>query len=160
MKVVESQPAVSSSQQQTDVKQKTKTKTQQTKDSSNSSAQGLATLKSLIAKAAAGTLNSKSSTTKSSTTEAAAVKNENKTEKPLADDQPKTNPTKTTSTSTSTGTHEDVGIQENDYWMEEKLKMQNKPAYQSFQKGAMLKKSLTSKGTSPPPQTISTQVLL
>lgn len=170
----ESQPASSIA---TDVNKKTK-KTQQ-KDSSTSSAQGLAALKSLIAKAAAGTLSSKSSSTKTSTE--AAVKNDDKSEilsatKLSDDEQPKissgsnaTNQEKTststststsisTSTSTSTGLQGDVGVQENDYWMEEKLKMQNTPAYQSFQKGAMLKKNLTSKGTSPPPQTISTQV--
>uniref|UniRef100_A0A0P4ZW10 E3 ubiquitin-protein ligase RNF31 n=1 Tax=Daphnia magna TaxID=35525 RepID=A0A0P4ZW10_9CRUS len=146
-------------------------------------AQGLAALKSLIAKAAAGTLSSKSSLTKTQdeTTTKIEKKVENiesSSQKIRSSDQAKNAPssskivvssvlkpskaTVSTSTSTSTCTStatepaEDVA-QENDYWLEEKLKMQNTAAYQSFQKGALLKKNLTSKGTSPPPQTISTQ---
>lgn len=68
-----------------------------------------------------------------------------------------------TSTSTSTGTDPEPIEKlsaDNDYWQEEKVKMENAQSYQSFQKGSILKKSLTSKGTSPPPQTISTQVIL
>ena len=141
--------------------------------------QGLAVLKNLIAKAAAGTLGSKSSST-------------SKTQVETNIDEPKLTPksspvmtpnqlkvttpslvetstkctmevqTETTSfgtSSTGTTTKDEAVGQEIDYWLEEKLKMQNAPAYQSFQKGAQMKKNLTtSKGTSPPPQTISTQV--
>ncbi|XP_057368613.2 E3 ubiquitin-protein ligase lubel-like isoform X2 [Daphnia carinata] len=148
---------------------------------STTPSQGLAALKSLIAKAAAGTLSSKSSLTK--TQDETTTKMEKKVEnvesssqKIRSSDQTKSTPSSSkivvssvlkpskatvstsTSTCTSTATEpaEDVG-QENDYWLEEKLKMQNTAAYQSFQKGALLKKNLTSKGTSPPPQTISTQ---
>ena len=144
-----------------------------------SPAHGLAALKSLIAKAAAGTLSSKSSVAK--TQNEAATRTDDHSEvssKHSSGEQTKNSkesvpPSKavssvgkssaTTSTSTSTSTStaldsNDDPIQENDYWLEEKLKMQNTIAYQSFQKGALLKKTLTSKGTSPPPQTISTQV--
>lgn len=182
------------SSNQTDGK---KTKKVQQKDTattvtsaSTSPAHGLAALKNLIAKAAAGTLSSKSSSNKIYAD--VATKSEDKDEyskssppkspsgerandikgsPPSSGKTKVTTSTSTTSTSVTTGTStstststatgnskEDVSAQENDYWMEEKLKMQNTLSYQSFQKGAMLKKNLTSKGTSPPPQTISTQV--
>lgn len=67
-------------------------------------------------------------------------------------------PPAVTSTSTGTEPMEKQTSTDNDYWQEEKVKMENAHSYQSFQKGSILKKSLTSKGTSPPPQTISTQV--
>lgn len=145
-----------------------------------SPAQGLAALKSLIAKAAAGTLSSKSSVTKShnetatktddnievssklSSGEHSTNSKESLSSNIIAGGKSKSNATTSTSTSTSTSTaldSNDDATQENDYWLEEKLKMQNTVAYQSFQKGALLKKTLTSKGTSPPPQTISTQVI-
>ena len=164
----------------TDAK-KTKKVQQKETTTSTSPAHGLATLKSLIAKAAAGTLSSKSSSSKIYGD--VVTKSEDKDEysklsppkspsdvrgKELKGSPPgkaKTKTSSTTSTSTTNtstsvvaNSNEDVGVQENDYWLEEKLKMQNTLAYQSFQKGAMLKKNLTSKGTSPPPQTISTQV--
>lgn len=158
----ESQPLSSS---QTDV---SKSKKAQSKDSS--AAQGLAALKSLIAKAAAGTLTSKSSTVKSSSG-SKIYDSVEKSTKPSGEEigkiQIESKPItvslekKTTSTSTAVGPNEtrlDSPVQENDYWLEEKLKMQKAPTYQSFQKGVQLKKNLTSKGTSPPPQTISTQV--
>jgi hypothetical protein len=125
---------------------------------------GLAALKSLIAKAAAGTLSSKSSVAKSQNE--TATKTEDHSEVSVPSNKAVSSvgkSTATTSTSTSTSTAVDSNddpIQENDYWLEEKLKMQNTVAYQSFQKGALLKKTLTSKGTSPPPQTISTQVII
>lgn len=145
-----------SNQQETDVK------------GDSTAQQGLAVLKNLIAKAAAGTLGSKSSSTTkiNSTDEPKMTPSE-----PKVMTQPSLHVETSTKcsmevqtetlfevTGTKTGKDEAIG-QESDYWLEEKLKMQNAPAYQSFQKGAQMKKSLTtSKGTSPPPQTISTQV--
>ena len=164
----------------TDAK-KTKKVQQKETTTSTSPAHGLATLKSLIAKAAAGTLSSKSSSSKIYGDVVTKSEDKDEYSKPSPPKSPidvrgkelkgsppgkaKTKTSSTTSTSTTNtstsvvaNSNEDVGVQENDYWLEEKLKMQNTLAYQSFQKGAMLKKNLTSKGTSPPPQTISTQV--
>jgi hypothetical protein len=127
---------------------------------------GLAALKSLIAKAAAGTLSSKSSVAKNQNETATKTDDHSEVSVPpnkAVSSVGKSTATTSTSTSTSTSTAVDSNddpIQENDYWLEEKLKMQNTVAYQSFQKGALLKKTLTSKGTSPPPQTISTQVII
>lgn len=123
---------------------------------------GLAALKSLIAKAAAGTLSSKSSVAKSQNETATKTDDHSEVSVPpnkAVSSVGKSTTTTSTSTSTAVDSNDDP-IQENDYWLEEKLKMQNTVAYQSFQKGALLKKTLTSKGTSPPPQTISTQVII
>lgn len=123
---------------------------------------GLAALKSLIAKAAAGTLSSKSSVAKSQNETATKTDDHSEVSVPpnkAVSSVGKSTATTSTSTSTAVDSNDDP-IQENDYWLEEKLKMQNTVAYQSFQKGALLKKTLTSKGTSPPPQTISTQVII
>ena len=52
-----------------------------------------------------------------------------------------------------------VGTEDSlDYWSSEKKKMEQKASYLTFHQDAQLKKNLTSKSTSPPPQTISTQV--
>ena len=139
------------------VKKKNKA-TKKEKTAGQTSAQGLAALKSLIAKAAAGTLVVKPKAPDPVNTEAperppkpiaASVKvaTEVQTEPPPAEKKPTKD--------------ESAGQPElSDYWTEEKRKMQNDPAYQSFQKDKAnhIKKSSTStKGTSPPPQTISTQ---
>jgi len=133
---------------------------------SSTASQGLAALKNLIAKAAAGTL-----TSKSKTEEYATVNSPKRSpaESPLVAKKPSEPiPTQTilkATTEIQTETEiKTVKDENNDYWMEEKLKMQKDPAYQSFKsnKGSlqMIRKSSTSsKGTSPPPQTISTQVL-
>ena len=143
------------------------TNNQESETKADSTAQqGLTVLKNLIAKAAAGTLGTKNSSTKISTetTTTDELKITPKSS-PLLSDQPKLAQkstmevqTESIGVSTETTNKDDAVGQENDYWLEEKLKMQNAPAYQSFQKGAQLKKNLTSKSTSPPPQTISTQV--
>lgn len=89
------------------------------------------------------------------------VINSSEREKPVRNPLP-AHVSTSTSTGTSTGTDpepiEKCTLTDNDYWQEEKVKMENTQSYQSFQKGSILKKNLTSTGTSPPPQTISTQV--
>lgn len=62
--------------------------------------------------------------------------------------------TSMTKTSTAVGTEDS-----SDYWSSEKKKMEQKASYLTFHQDAQLKKNLTSKSTSPPPQTISTQVV-
>lgn len=181
-----SKEAVTTESQPVSASQTEVSKSKKVQSKEYSTAQGLAALKSLIAKAAAGTLNSKSSATKTSTgtktydsvDKATQPKSSAKIYESVDKATPATasegkltaeskmkvekKTTTSTSTSTSTGSNEtrleSAAVQENDYWMEEKLKMQNAPTYQSFQKGVQMKKNLTSKGTSPPPQTISTQV--
>jgi hypothetical protein len=124
---------------------------------------GLAALKNLIAKAAAGTLSSKGSVVKThnetttktddnveissklSSSEQTHNSKESVPSNKVVSSVGKSNATTSTSTSTSTSTaHDsnDEATQENDYWLEEKLKMQNTVAYQSFHKGALLKKNL------------------
>lgn len=139
---------------------KTESVTKEETSISSTASQGLAALKNLIAKAAAGTLTSKSKTEEYATV---SSPKRSPAESPLVAKKPP-EPIATQTDINTTTEIQTIKDENNDYWMEEKLKMQKDPAYQSFKsnKGSlqMIRKSSTSsKGTSPPPQTISTQVL-
>lgn len=134
------------------------------KEGQQATAQGLAVLKTLIAKAAAGTLvTKKAPETAAQSGDPPPEQKEQKVEVP-----PELPPKPITASikvamevQTEPEDKKEVVTapkEENDYWTEEKLKMQKDPAYQSFKKGLVKKNSTSSKGTSPPPQTISTQV--
>ena len=128
----------------------------------NSAALGL--LKSLIEKAAAGTLNKTTEQSKATAKdiEALLVDVQATSMKP-ADRKPSGTFNKIVTKCFSNEMKVNVaaaGSSEDslDYWSSEKKKMEQKASYLTFHQDAQLKKNLTSKSTSPPPQTISTQV--